>query len=102
MKVLIEITLYGETKKVKFTEPQACIMKRLLNGDKVTTVNTHRMDGGDFVWYNDSIKEGSYWGFERVGYKAFWGAMLAVGKAFGSTWNEIRDIHNNYANTFMA
>lgn len=43
----LNITFNGETKAVNFTNPQAEIMMRLLRGDKVTYINTHRMSGGD-------------------------------------------------------
>ena len=42
-------------------------------------INTHYRSGGDFVWYD---ADGYSWSKEYVGYKAFWGAMYAVRKAF--------------------
>ena len=87
MKQIIEITFKGETKQVKFTEPQALIMNRLLNGEKVTLIHEHRMNGGDFVWYEERFEENCFWGAEFVGYKAFWGAIRTIAKAFcGERW----------------
>lgn len=72
----IDITIEGKTRKVSFTKPQARIMERLLRGEKVEMVNTHRMNGGDFIWV-------SKYDYEFVGYRAFWGAMKAIRDAFG-------------------
>lgn len=76
----MNITLNGEMREVNFTKPQSAIVERLLKGEKVTTINTHRRDGGDFVWYRE---DGYYWGRECVGYRAFWCAMYAIRDAFG-------------------
>ena len=67
-----EITINGIMKLVQFTKPQAAIIDKLQNGSKATYINTHRRDGGDFVWFE---KDGNYWGAECVGYRAFNGAM---------------------------
>ena len=75
----IQIKFRNEIKDIKFTDPQAKIVERLLRGDKVTMINTHYRSGGDFVWYD---ADGYSWSKEYVGYKAFWGAMYAVRKAF--------------------
>jgi hypothetical protein len=87
----IDITFKGETKKVSFTDPQARIMQRLLNGEKVTFVNEHHRDGGDFVWY--PIRG---FGYEHVGWRAFQGAMRAVEKAFG-----MGDYDNSFSDQFI-
>ncbi len=74
----IDITWKGETKKVSFTDPQARIIERLLNGEKYVVVNRHRMSGGDFIWY-----DADGYSFEYVGVRAWQGAMFAIRKAFG-------------------
>ena len=75
----MEIVFEGVKKSVNFTDPQAAIMRRLLQGERATFINTHWMSGGEFVWYD---KDGNYWGKESVGYKAFNGAMRTITKVF--------------------
>lgn len=74
-----------KTKEIDFTEPQARIVDRLLSGEKVTWINTHRRDGGDFVWDN-------YWGNECVGYRAFTFAIYKIADAFGLKFGEVSDM----------
>ena len=94
MKQSINITINGVTKQVQFTEPQARIMKRLLNGEMATTINAHRMDGGDVVWYR---KDGDYsWGAECVGWRAFNGAMLAIRNAFALDTKGEHQLYGTY------
>ena len=77
---IINVTFKGVSKDVKFTDPQARVMERLLRGEKVTMINTHWMSGGEFVWYQP---DGNYsWGKEYVGWRAYQGAMRTVEKAF--------------------
>ena len=91
----MKITFKGVEKEVNFTEPQAKIMKRLLNGEKVILINKHHLDGGELVWYN---KDGNYYGAERVYYKPFNGAMYALEKAFENT--TISDFYSEYMINF--
>lgn len=89
----LKITFEGETKSVNFTKPQAEIMERLLRGDKATYINTHRMSGGEFVWYD---KEGYEYGVNCVGIKAFNGAMWAICKAFNLNNEQTIRLYNQY------
>lgn len=89
----LNITFNGETKAVNFTQPQAEIMMRLLRGDKVTYINTHRMSGGEFVWYDEN---GYECGANCVGVKAFNGAMWAICKAFNLNDEQTIRLYDQY------
>ena len=89
----LNITFNGQTKSVNFTNPQAAIMRRLLNGEKVTMINTHHRDGGDFVWYRI---DGNYFGAESVGYRAFNGACYAIRKEFGLNTEQMHKLYEQY------
>lgn len=65
---------------IKFTDPQQAIVDKLLRGWKLTTVNTHHMSGGDYMWIEYPGAEPSYAG--RV-YKAFWNIEYAIRKQTG-------------------
>lgn len=75
--------------KLKFTPPQQKIVDKLLKGDRLTRINSHRLSGGEFMWKNVDC---SY--LEHAGkvYKAFFniersiekqcGIEISVGKSF--------------------
>lgn len=65
---------------IRFTDPQQAIVDKLLRGWKLTTVNTHHMSGGDYMWIEYPGAEPSYAG--RV-YKAFWNIEYAIKKQTG-------------------
>lgn len=92
-RTIRDITLHGVTKSVNLTEPQARIVDRLLAGKRATWINTHHLDGGDFVWYD---KDGYYWGAEFVGWKAFNGAMLAIQRTFGLDREQYNDLYVSF------
>lgn len=66
------------------TTPQWRIYARLMKGEKVTNIHTHRQSGGEFVWvktYNDVPDyEKTTYSHEPVGYRAFWNLMRALKK----------------------
>ena len=80
----IEMTINDETKMVAFTEPQAKIMERLLEGETVTYNSNDTL-----VWDNGNFRE-------CVGVRAFNGAMDKVCKAFGLTHEEECMMYDKY------
>jgi len=73
---------------MKLTKPQQKIYSRLLAGEKVTHVNTHRQSGGEFVWAKESYNGGidyekTVWMSEVVGYRAFWNLMRELNRVEG-------------------
>lgn len=90
----IVISLFGKSAPVKFTKPQGRIVRRLLNGERVTYINQHWVSGGEFVWYHE---DGDYtWGKESVGYRAYNGAMRAIINAFNMNREEQTKLYNNF------
>ena len=89
----IRITLGNRSKEVNFTEPQARIMTRLLNGETTIWINTHRFSGGELVWYRE---DGDYSQAECVGIRAFNGMVRAIGKAFGLDRDATNELHFVY------
>tara|TARA_B110000503_G_scaffold143002_1_gene242052 strand:+ start:4752 stop:5033 length:282 start_codon:yes stop_codon:yes gene_type:complete len=69
---------------IKFTDPQQAIVDKLLRGWKLTTVNTHHMSGGDFMWVEYPGAEPSYAG--RV-YKAFFNIGYSIQKQTGKAFD---------------
>lgn len=86
--------MFGKTAPVRFTKPQGRVVRRLLNGERVTYTNQHWRSGGEFVWYREG---GDYsWGAESVGYRAFNGAMRAIIKAFNMDDEEQKKLYNHF------
>jgi hypothetical protein len=64
---------------VKLTKAQQKIYDRLLAGEKVCNIHTHRQSGGEFVWVKKDGERPDYertvWEHEPVGYRCFWNMM---------------------------
>ncbi len=69
-----------QENNIKFTKPQQEIVDKLLRGWKLTVVNTHYANGGDFMWLEYPGAEPSYAG--RV-YKAFFNIGYTIQKQTG-------------------
>lgn len=67
-------------KFAKFTKPQQAIITRFLAGDKLTVVNRHLMNGGEWRWITTSSKY-----LEHAGHvsKAYQGIFWTVKKLTG-------------------
>jgi len=86
----IEIEKLFTEKLNKFTVPQQRIIKYLLSGAKLTTVNRHHMSGGDYMWI---LKEGDNPSYAGSVYKAFWGIGCTIRKITGQTINMAEFYH---------
>ena len=71
-------------ENVKFTKPQRSIVVKLLQGAKLTVVNSHRMNGGEFMWVDYPGADPSYAG--KV-YKAFFNIFYQIKKQTGVVVN---------------
>jgi hypothetical protein len=61
----------------KFTKPQQVIINKLLSGHKLTAVNTHRMNNGEYKWIVPSSQYLEYAGHVH---KAFRGVEHSIYK----------------------
>ncbi len=80
----IEIEKLFVDKFNKFTEPQQRVIKYLLEGAKLTTVNKHHQSGGDYMWI---LHEGGNPCYAGSVYKAFWGIGYTIRKLTGNMIN---------------
>jgi hypothetical protein len=80
----IEIEQLFTEKFNKFTEPQQRVIKYLLAGAKLTTVNKHYASGGDYMWI---LHEGGNPCYAGSVYKAFWGVGHTIYKLTGKRVN---------------
>lgn len=67
-------------KGVKFTPAQNKIVNRLIKGDQLWLLNSHRMSGGEYMWKTKYSDSPQYAG--RV-YKAFWNIFYVIRKQKG-------------------
>ena len=67
-------------KDIKFTPAQNKIVNRLIKGDQLWLLNSHRMSGGEWMWKNPNSENLEYAG--KV-YKAFWNIFYQIRKQKG-------------------
>ena len=95
----IEIEKLFVDKFNKFTEPQQRVVKYLLKGAKLTTVNKHYQSGGDYMWI---LQEGRNPCYAGSVYKAFWGVGHTIKKLTGVNvkMGEFYYVNTNFRVTF--
>jgi hypothetical protein len=67
-------------KDVKFTPAQNKIVNRLIKGDQLWLLNSHRRSGGEYMWRTKYSSNPEYAGSV---YKAFWNIQYVIRKQKG-------------------
>jgi hypothetical protein len=79
-----ELEVVFTTNFKKFTKPQQAIISKFLEGHKLTIVNKHQMNGGDWMWVSPSSKY-----LENAGHtsKAYRGIYYSMRELTGAAQN---------------
>ena len=85
VEVTLSLAEVLEKYNVKFTKPQQEIVGKLMDGWRLGIVNSHRMNGGEYMWVRPGYEGREGDGLEYAGkvYKAFHNISYAVYKQIG-------------------